>query len=102
MYCIVLIGPAGDHDSIRRGLPTSRRGGEAALHLGVFQPKEVHQRSGNSTSRFLVPRGTGAPHKGHDTKDRDVNKEDEQDGEQHQVEEDDATVEQPEPRGRTR
>ena len=27
-----------------------------------------------------MPRGTGALHKGHDTKDRDVNKEDEEDG----------------------
>ena len=27
-----------------------------------------------------MPRGTGAPHKGHDIKDRDVNKEDEEDG----------------------
>ena len=44
-----------------------------------------------------MPRGTGTPHKGHDTNDRDVNKEDAEDGEQHQVEEDDATVEQPEP-----
>ena len=27
-----------------------------------------------------MPRGTGAPHKGHDTNDRDVNKEDAEDG----------------------
>ena len=27
-----------------------------------------------------MPRGTGAPHKGHDTNDRDVNKEDKEDG----------------------
>ena len=80
MYCIVLIGPAGDHDSIRRGLPTSRRGGRGCSSLGCIPTQEAHQRSGNSTSRFLVPRGTGAPHKGHDTNDRDVNKEDAEDG----------------------
>ena len=39
-----------------------------------------------------MPRGTDPPHKGHDTKDGDVNKEDEEDGVKD--EEDDVTVQQ--------
>ena len=35
-----------------------------------------------------MPIGTGAPHKAHDTKECDVNEEDEEDGVQHQVDED--------------
>ena len=41
--------------------------------------RKAHQHSGNSTYRFLVPRGTGQPHKEQDNKDRDVNKGDEED-----------------------
>ena len=48
--------------------------------LGCIPIQEAHQHSWNSTSRVCVPRGTGAPHKGHGTNDRDVNKEDEEDG----------------------
>ena len=81
MYRIVLIGPTGDHDSLRQGLVTSRRGGQPALHLGVHpDSRNAHHHSWNLASKFLVPRGTDPLHKGHDTKDRDVNKEDEDDG----------------------
>ena len=80
MYCIVLTGPTRDHDSLHRGAPTARRRGAGCPALGCIPTQEAHQRSGNSTSRFLVPRGTGTPHKGHDTNDRDVNKEDAEDG----------------------
>ena len=45
--------------------------------------RKAHQHSGNSsgnsTCRFLVPRGTGQPRKEQDNKDRDVNKGDEED-----------------------
>jgi len=38
--------------------------------------RTAHQHIGNSTSRFVVPRGTGQLRKEQDNKDRDVNKED--------------------------
>ena len=43
MYCIVLTGPTGDRDSLCRGLVTSRRGGQPALHLGASRLKENAQ-----------------------------------------------------------
>ena len=62
------------------------------MHSSASQLKENKQHSWNLASRFLVPRGTDPPHKGHDTKDRDVNKENEEDGVED--EEDDVTVQQ--------
>ena len=53
MYCIVLTGPTGDHDSLRRGAPTSRRGGQAALHLGVSRLKKHTNAAGTRPPGFL-------------------------------------------------
>ena len=68
MYCAVLIGPAGDHDSIRQG-PGCSKEAQLAVHSGASQLEENNQHSWNSTSRFVVPRGTGQPRKEHDTED---------------------------------
>ena len=83
MYCIVLIGPTGDHDSLHWGLPgppLSRvpQGQGPVYTAHSSAPIEASQASWNSTSRFLVPRGTGQPHK---EQHRDVN---EEDGVEHQ------------------
>ena len=79
MYCIVLIGPTGGgRDSLRWGLlgPPPRRGPQGQGPVYTAHPSvpiEASQASWNSTSRFLVPRGTGQPHK---EQHRDVNEED--------------------------
>ena len=68
MYCIVLIGPTGGgRDSLRWGLlgPPPRRGpqGQGPVYTShPSAPIEASQASWNSTSRFLVPTGTGHPH----------------------------------------
>ena len=78
MYCIVLPGPTRDHNPLRRGLlgpPLSRvpQGQGSVYTAHPRAPIEASQASWNSTSRFLVPRDTGQPHK---EQHRDVNEED--------------------------
>ena len=78
MYCIVLPGPTTDHNPLHWGLlgpPLSRvPQGEGPVYTAHPRaPIEASQASWNSASRFLVPRGTGQPHK---EQHRDVNEED--------------------------
>ena len=80
MYCIVLIGPTGDGDLLRRGPAASWGRGQPARIWVQPDSRKAHQHSWNSTSRVRVPRGTGQLHK---EQDRDVNEEDEEDGVEH-------------------
>ena len=68
MYCIVLTGPTGDHDSLRRGGPG---GAWPGLHFGAAPLQESTPTQLELDLRFLVPRGTGQQHtyQGHHTRD---------------------------------
>ena len=73
MCCIVLIGPTGDHGLLRQGPAASWGRGQPARIWVQPDSRKAHQHSWHSASRFLVPRGTGQPHKEQDIKDRDAN-----------------------------
>ena len=80
MYCLVLPGPTRDHNPLRWGLlgPPLSRVPQGQGPVYTARPRapidqEASQASLNWTSRFLVPRGTGQPHK---EQHRDANEED--------------------------
>ena len=73
MCCAVLTGPTGDDDLLRRGPAASWGRGQPARIWVQPDSRKAHQHSWHSASRFLVPRGTGQPHKEQDIKDRDAN-----------------------------
>ena len=78
MYCIVLIWPTGDHDSLRRGA----RQGQVCTSV---QPdsRKAHGHNWNSTSDFLCPEAqvnrTPITYQEHHTKDTRRDEEDEED-----------------------
>ena len=80
MYCIVLPGPTRDHNLLHWGPfgPPLARLPQWQGSVYTAHPRaaiEASQASWNSTSSFLVPRGTGQPHKLKE-QHRDVNEED--------------------------
>ena len=90
MYCAVLIGPTGDHDSIRQG-PGCSEEGQLAVHSGASQLEENNQHSLNSTPGLLCPEAQ--VNRARNTTPRThVNEEDVEDGVEE--EEDDVAVQQ--------
>ena len=83
-YCCtvgVLPRPTGDHISLARACLLQRGAARLLCTKSWVYPDSTSTPTQLELDlQFFVPRGTGAPHKGHVANDRGVNKEDKEDG----------------------